>query len=348
MNQTEPDPRKPDSPSAWTRYWNKAVLHSCPDAFHQNYADEILAFWQGFFKKIKTTASLLDIATGNGAVALLARDVADSLGRTFHIEGIDAATIKPLEAAKKRGLNAEGIVFHSGTPAENTGYPDRMFDAACSQYGLEYSRLEESVPELSRILKPGGHVGLLMHHSHSAAAATSRAELAALGYLVEQTPLLGTARWLVNRLQAEGPSADPMLLMQDVQAKTQVELFGTQRDLVIQYANSHPHAGFLTDITTQTSRILQYIPSDGIDTASRNLDILEEEVHAHRARLQAMITACMDEDAVQSFVKLMENSGFSVDSCHPVYRNQSDLLGWAVLGHRHRYQGSSTRKTSGK
>lgn len=348
MTQTPPDTKKPDSQSAWTRYWNKAVLHSCPDAFNQNYADEILLFWQDFFSKINDKSSVLDVATGNGAVALLARDTAGTLGRTFHIEGIDAATIRPLEAATKHGLDAGGIIFHSNTPAEKTNYVGQRFDAACSQYGIEYSQLQQSIPELARILKPGGQVGLLMHHSDSAAATTSRAEFDALNHLTEQTPLLDTARWLINRLRTEGPYADPMLLMQDAQAKTRVDLFGSQRASVIQYAGSHPHAGFLADIATQTSRILQLIPGDGADTAWRNLETLEREVHAHRARLQAMIAACMDDDAIQSFSTLMENTGFSVDSCQPLYRRGTDLLGWTVLARRNPDQGRSTRRASGK
>lgn len=349
MSQTSP----PDQETAWSRYWVTGVLHSCPGTFHQNYADDILLFWKDFLTLVPNHGSVLDVATGNGAVALLARDIAGELGRSFHIEGIDAASINPTEAAMKHGLSTEGMVFRSNTTAEKTGYNDQSFDAACSQYGIEYSEMELSIPELARILKPGGYVGLLMHHSDSTAALTSRAELAALTHLGEQTPLLDTARWLIERLIAAGPDADPMILMHDVQAKTQVELFGTQREAVLQHANNHAHAHFLADIATQASRILQYIPSEGVETASRNLDLLESAVRAHRARLQAMVSACLNEGSMSSFEQLLNQTGFVTKSRRLVHRQQSDLLGWGIVARRvggddSSHDGTSARSTSGK
>jgi methylase of polypeptide subunit release factors len=57
-----------------------------------------------FFQNLPDNASILDIGTGNGAVAFLARDARDSLKRQFHVEGIDAAVIHPAAAAGCHGM----------------------------------------------------------------------------------------------------------------------------------------------------------------------------------------------------------------------------------------------------
>jgi hypothetical protein len=35
--------------TAWSRYWARGALHSCPNAFSGNYGEEIRALWVEFF-----------------------------------------------------------------------------------------------------------------------------------------------------------------------------------------------------------------------------------------------------------------------------------------------------------
>jgi hypothetical protein len=112
-----------DRVAAWSRYWATGVLHSCPRAFKGNYGDEIGALWAEFFGSLTAGSRVLDLGTGNGAVAYIARDVTSQAGQAVEIEAIDAATIDPAKAAKAFGLSMAGINFRGGVPAEATGYP---------------------------------------------------------------------------------------------------------------------------------------------------------------------------------------------------------------------------------
>lgn len=141
--------------AAWSRYWARGALHSCPNAFSGNYGEEIRALWVEFFAAQPSGARVLDIGTGNGAIALIARDVAHDSGCAFEIEAIDSAEIIPERAAAAYGLATQGIVFRAGVDVESTGYPDAWFDAVSSQFALEYTRLGASLPELARVMKPG-------------------------------------------------------------------------------------------------------------------------------------------------------------------------------------------------
>jgi SAM-dependent methyltransferase len=304
---------------AWSTYWEKGALHSCPSAFGANYNDEISAFWVSFFAALPPHATILDIGTGNGSIAFLARDVGQQYGKHFQVTGIDAAAISPAAAARQHGIATDGVTFHSHVPAENTGYADASVDAVASQYAIEYSNLVASLAEVNRILKPGARLALLIHHSDSAAATATRAELAA---------------WLVGHLLASGPDPDPMLLMHDPAAAEQVARFGQLRDSLIAYAGNHRDAGFVRDLALRISGILQQIPTTGGTIARHNLQQLAREMAAHQSRLQAMLAACHSQQDIERFTALLQQNALHCERCEKLYRNQQHLMGWVVVARR--------------
>ena len=334
MNNKPPETPPMTPADAWSTYWDKGALHSCPSAFGANYDDEISAFWVGFFSGLPDNASIIDIGTGNGGIAFLARDVGQQTGKHFRVTGIDAATISPAVAARHHGIAMDGVSFQSQVPAEATGFPDASLDAVVSQYAIEYSDTGASLAEAARILKPSGRLALLMHHSESAAADATRTELAAFDFMAGQAPLLSCATWLVDHLLASGPDPDPMLLMQDTVAATQVAHFGRLRDSLVAYAGKHPDAGFVRDLALRISGILQHIPTTGGIVARQNLQHLAREMAAHRSRLQAMIDACHSQADIEHLKIMLQDNGLSCQHCEKLYRNQQDLMGWTIVAQR--------------
>jgi SAM-dependent methyltransferase len=334
MNDAPQDTPLMTPADAWSTYWEKGALHSCPSAFGANYDDGISAFWVSFFSALPANASILDVGTGNGGIAFLARDVGQQTGKNFRVTGIDAATIDPALAARHHGIALDGVTFHSHVPAEHTGYPDASVDAAVSQYAIEYSDTDASVAELGRILKPDARFALLVHHSGSAAASATRAELTAFSFMAEQAPLLSCATWLVEHLLGSGPDPDPMLLMQDPVAAEQVTHFGQLRERLIAYAGNHPQAGFVRDLALRISGILQQIPTTGGAIAQHSLQQLAREMAAHQSRLQAMADACHSQQDIDQLLTLLQQNGLHCERCDTLYRNQQDLMGWAIVGQR--------------
>src|SRR5262249_14723851 len=66
----------PASTSAWDQYWQDGRLASCGGQGGVNYQPVIAEGWRRFFGTLTDGAHVLDICTGNGAVARLAAEVA--------------------------------------------------------------------------------------------------------------------------------------------------------------------------------------------------------------------------------------------------------------------------------
>jgi len=90
---------------------------------------------------------VLDIATGTG---LIAREF---FGKVKKVTGLD---ISP-EMAKHAAGCMDEIAF---APVEKLPFADDSFDAIVCRQGLQFAELDKAIPEIHRVLKPGGTVVL--------------------------------------------------------------------------------------------------------------------------------------------------------------------------------------------
>jgi ubiquinone/menaquinone biosynthesis C-methylase UbiE len=88
-------------------------------------------------------SQVLDLATGTGLIAK------EFFGKVKKITGLD---ISPEMAKHAEGCMDE-IVFG---PVEQIPFPDNSFDAVVCRQGLQFAELDRVIPEIHRVLKPGG------------------------------------------------------------------------------------------------------------------------------------------------------------------------------------------------
>ncbi len=146
---------------AWTRLWRAGALHSCGCAFRDNYEGATADFWRGRFAALDDGARVVDLGTGNGAILLLAREVAAARGVRFALDGVDLADIDPaaLPGAEDRYA---GIRFHPRTSMAALPFADRSVDLVCGQYALEYAPFAPAAAEIARVLAPGGRIAFVL------------------------------------------------------------------------------------------------------------------------------------------------------------------------------------------
>jgi ubiquinone/menaquinone biosynthesis C-methylase UbiE len=96
----------------------------------------------------------LDYACGNGANALFAAKCGAALSLGFDISGVSVKNAK--DAAMEEGVVGNTRFFQAD--AENTKLPDNSIDVIVCSGMLHHLDLSYALPELRRILKPGGKI----------------------------------------------------------------------------------------------------------------------------------------------------------------------------------------------
>ncbi|HWT46383.1 MAG TPA: hypothetical protein VN085_10475, partial [Vicinamibacterales bacterium] len=79
-------PPAPDSTFAWDQYWRDGRLASCGGEGGATYQPVIAEGWRQFFATVPEAARILDVCSGNGAVARLVAEVASTRNIRVHID----------------------------------------------------------------------------------------------------------------------------------------------------------------------------------------------------------------------------------------------------------------------
>lgn len=163
----------------WTNYWSFGYLTSLPQDFESNYDGELSAFWSQQFNQLRAGARVLDVCTGNGAVALLAARFSRQYDRRFQITALDAAIPNPQALGSRFGDLSQlisKINFVSGVALEEVNTEQAEVDLVTSQYGIEYCDWEQAAQQVYDLLKPGGRLALIAHETSSEILETMETE----------------------------------------------------------------------------------------------------------------------------------------------------------------------------
>lgn len=318
----------------WDAYWAHGFLTSCANAFSGNYAGRIRATWDAFFDELPAGARLLDIATGNGAIALLASEYSLRNDKGFEVHGIDRARIDPASAWRGDEAVLQGVRFQGRISAERLPFDDGFFQAVTGQYALEYTDYPATIAELGRVISPGGSARFVLHHPDSVVINTSREEHSHGQLLLHETRIFDKARTLLGRIVKATEDGERGALASDSEAQA-------ERDALNQAAARISAAAEKTTepdlLTTALGHISQAFKAASGPSASKNaLDALsagEKEVRANLARLEDLLNAVVDDSKMAKMRALFEAASFAtVDPVALYFKNENKelLMGWQL------------------
>ena len=304
--QNTPSVEGDGSAWAWSKFWRDDNLSACtPD---DDTTDGLLQQeWRSFFSSLNDKASILDLGTGNGALAVLAvSSEIEGAGnsRSFDVHGCDFAAIEPCLYVQSRAEDLAQIQFHAETAMEKLPFAGETYDAVCGQYALEYSDVGESVPELMRVLRSGGSLQFLLHDAAGALHQRNQLQWQQAQALLQSELFAGTRNMLTAVVAGESASQpgtleegmQTIVALKDIMDRLAKE-FSADTDRVL------PERVFAA-----ISRLAPLRHRHDVPQLLSLVDDIEHRLHAQSTRLRAMLDAALDVDSLQRLSALFTSA----------------------------------------
>lgn len=308
----------------WNSYWSETkALNSFAEGEHsQGYVGEIALFWQGMFKQLSTSAMILDIATGNGGLAVLAKE----FNANFSVYGSDAANIDPITMFKPtdsvyKTLNE--IEFFGAMPSENLSFNDEKFDTVISQFGFEYANPTSALSEINRVLKPNGTFTALIHHHASFITTDCKVGLAVLNKVTVANGLLDLLDDFVSFCQTLENKDQPTLDQQAKFKKKNTDLLSFFKELQQSFTTDEE-----LDWYNLLAKELIAVIMNWRHSNASSVGAIRTNIDFFRLRLQDQIKAAWTADDVSQIQNSVKNHwhSFAITSIN----NDLGKLCWVV------------------
>lgn len=303
----------------WAAYWRKGTITTFHGRFAGNYDGAVRDYWHGLLSELPAGAAILDLATGNGALALLAQRHSAREGLGHKVTGIDYADIDPPKqfTGKAFARHLRAIDFRGGVRLEDTGLDAASFDLAISQFGFEYGEPEPSAREVARVLKPkAATFAAMLHHADSAIIRQAKDGLAQIAACVK-SGLAGAVRDLhkhLDRLASRGddPAQDSRAM--DLRTNINRILAGLQQEGA-RYQDPNQLVFYVENsMSTFNPQVTAGKP---LAEKLAMLQLVTTETDAYRQRMRDLISAALTDTDLEAMKRRLQSHGFTTQEDRP-------------------------------
>jgi ubiquinone/menaquinone biosynthesis C-methylase UbiE len=314
--------------SQWSQLWRQGYITTFGPTMPLNYGVDVKAFWYEQFNNLNNGAVILDVAAGNGAVATIAAEYSAGFEKNFIILAADAAEINPKLASESALLNKyrSKVKFFSNAPCERLPFDDNSVDLVCSQFGIEYSELPESLPEVKRVLVDGGRFSAVMHHPESSVICDASIELDILKDALYNKKVFEKLNQLFNAIGQTTDEATLAIARQKPAViKASQRLVKTLKYLKSQYPNSQ----CIDRIMGEVEGLKPYLFKPKEERKLRikeTFDDLEMTIY----RQQDLQRAAISPSSMQATFDIAKSAGFKEFAYTEILTTGGDISGWMV------------------
>ena len=303
----------------WENYYRTGALATCPVTPGSGYTLELHDVWKSFFSSLPDGARILDIGTGNGAIALIAKETAGALGRNYEIQGADLAQIDPARDVPDGARLFEGIEFHARVPMEQLPFATGFFDAVSGQYALEYAEVGAALGEIARVLKGGGRAQFIVHHADSVIVQNARESLAHADLVLNESKILRKLRRFLEserRSHAAARSNWDALLEAANQVKAAA---GTAKSALI--------LSVTADAVQKLLNARQQLTPPALE---RHIDHVEADIRASVRRMDDLVRVARSAQDIDGIKAAAVSLGFADGEAHEQRHGGHNLVGWRL------------------
>lgn len=310
----------------WSDFWQQGFITTFGPSMPDNYQGAVADFWRAQFESLDQGARILDIACGNGAIAMIAAQVSEQSGKDFLITACDLAqvheTVTGSDVIKEL---RENISFHSKVANEKLPFKPGAFDLVVSHYGVEYGDLPHSMSEIRRVLKPGGTFVALAHHSDSPLLQAARSESKAYKTVLKELNLLGRVRAYFGALG--NPTNQQELQNAMIKARP---LSTSVNEGVAAIKQRHPNSDCVKQIQAAINHLAQGAARVESRHRLRTLNAVAREFDFASERLTDMVNAGLDAGSVEKLKSLAVTRAFGKVYCQAFNDENGKLLAWHI------------------
>ena len=303
----------------WEDFWRSGRIVSCPTDATDGYTGNVRRGWEQFFTALAAGARLLDVGTGNGALPLIALDVARKRSVAFEIHGVDLARVNPRRVVPNGQRLFGNTVFHGGVAAEAMPFPDRHFDAVVGQYALEYTQRDAALVEIQRVMAAGARARFVLHHASSIVVTTAHESLAHARELEERATAFSDLREYVA---AERTDADRA-------ARLHARIVERIADLH-RLSEQSKGSRLLADVLPALGKLFELRQRMSAGEFAEAFERTYRAFKAAEQRLREMIDAALDEPAMRRIADQARAAGFAEIRYAPLAQEPGVLVGWQL------------------
>lgn len=308
----------------WDSYWHDSRILSTVAESSPEAEATLETHWREFFADLPNGAAILDLACGNGHVALIAARLSQETGKGFRIYGIDAAAIDPPKYVPKEEL-LKTIEFTAQTPIEQMPYPQGQFDAVVSQYGIEFAD-SRALAEAARVLKRGGKFCAITFAANTLPVTQSASKMRQSQYLINSTKLFDMATAVAQALHniEKNPSEES----QGRDSKKYLEKFSKEVEATMAKFK-HSDSEIVEAVITSLQHVFVIRKTTEIATQVNMIALMKKRIATHIARLDAITRAALGDSALLGFKRKLADAGMG-----NVASGSVALPGGTVIGHK--------------
>jgi len=310
----------------WSEFWQQGHPTTFGAYYKDGYQGPIRDWFENRLLEHTDVSSLLELACGNGALLPMCLD----LDLALEYQGVDIAEVNIPEAVKDR-LDAAGAIkanLLGNTSIEMLPFSDKHFSLGCSVFGIEYSKIEKSIPELGRVLNEDGAFLGVIHHAesvvcHMSARAVNEYNMNEVRDFLEQLQIITQQSKMAGDLQAL--SRNPKAEKARKKVNQYAEKYLSNTDL------SRANASMFEFV----SRGLQFfkILGHGPQVANRFIRRVYEETLATRERHMQMCSVALPQKGIDRFVQILGDTGFGSTDVS-ILRDDKSIIGWAICAYK--------------
>ncbi len=301
--------------SHWNLYWQNNFTGSFGDQEPLWYGQKIKPIWINEFSHFPAQCKMLDVATGNGAVTRLALDHLKDTDMQWEIEAVDSAiTIAPA-----------GVKLLPSCPLEKLEIEQKDYHFISSQFGLEYSSINLSLPRLSSGLKTGGLLTIIAHHRESILCDNSRNEIEQYRACFQKDSIISRLQKLITKMGEVRTPAD-LQLIQDKASKARQSLNHTVSRLTAQFPQGIVIAELLKNIEPLFNKKENLYSSLAVKL--EYIKHVEKQMRLAHNRLTDQVSAALMDKDIKQWEKIASKHKLKLSRQDLIATDAHEILAW--------------------